>query len=111
MGIGAEIVRLMQEGIGLDPRYFYDNYEGERPYELYLLDGKREQRRVEELAAAFSNLSVEVANLRSDVAQRSADHAKEVAELTRQLAEARGPRPVPPSPPTKGRPKGPAFTR
>jgi transcriptional regulator with XRE-family HTH domain len=107
LGIGAEIVRLMKDGIGLDPKYFYDDYEGERPHELYLLDAKRDEKRIEVLSASVQDVLVGMASMRATLAQHDADHAKQIAELTRQLAEARGqpaPRPLPPS--SKGRPKG-----
>lgn len=97
----------MKDGIGLDPKYFYDDYEGERPHELYLLDSKREEKRIEVLSNSVADIVVEMANLRSQVAQRDADHAKQVADLTRQLAEARGPRPMP----TKGRPQSSSGSR
>jgi len=44
-GIGAEIVRKLKEGLGLDPDYFYDDYEGQRPYKVYLLKNRREEKR------------------------------------------------------------------
>lgn len=79
-GIGAEIVRLMKDGMGLDPRFFYDDYEGERPYEIYLLDARREEKRVEELAKSVSSMRSELASMRAELAARDAKHAQELAD-------------------------------
>lgn len=45
-GIGAEIVRKVKDGLHIDPAYFFEDYEGEKPYELFLLSAKRDEKRV-----------------------------------------------------------------
>lgn len=45
-GVGAEIVRLVMKGLGLEAEYFFGDYEGERPYTIYLLSAKRDEKRV-----------------------------------------------------------------
>jgi hypothetical protein len=35
-GIGAEIVRGCKEGLGLDPGFFFEDYDGERDYHQYV---------------------------------------------------------------------------
>lgn len=115
-GIGADIVRKMKDGMGLDPRYFFDDYEGERPYEIYLLDAKREEKRIEGIAQAqsamqadFARLRAELSEMRAEIASRDAAHMREVASLEAQLADARTPRravekrskDVPPPPKTR----------
>lgn len=103
--MGAEIVRKMKDGMGLDPRYFYDDYEEERDYKIYLLDAKREEKRFEQLAQAQDALRADFAKLRADLMERDAKHAREVAQLEAELASARrqlSSRPPPP-PSTKGR--------
>lgn len=67
-GIGAEIVRKMKDGVGLDPAYFYDDYTDRRPVELYLLDHKREEARATALSKQLSEMSSEMADIRSELA-------------------------------------------
>lgn len=88
-GMGAEIVRKMKDGMGLDPRYFYDDYEEQRDYKIYLLDAKREERRYEQLAQAQSALRADFAKLRAELLERDAKHAREVVSLEDELAAAR----------------------
>ncbi|RPH75610.1 XRE family transcriptional regulator, partial [bacterium] len=45
-GVGAEIVRLVMKGLGIEPEYFFGDYEGDRPYTMYLLSAKRDEKRV-----------------------------------------------------------------
>lgn len=97
-GMGAEIVRKMKDGMGLDPRYFYDDYEDQRDYKIYLLDAKREEKRFEQLASAQDALRADFAKLRAELMERDAKHAREVAQLESELADARrqlGKRPSP----------------
>lgn len=75
-GIGAEMIRRMKDGVGLDPRYFFDDYEGERPHELYLLDAKREERRHEELMAKLSQISQRQLDIEVKLAQLAAQDAR-----------------------------------
>jgi hypothetical protein len=79
----------MKDGMGLDPRYFYDDYEEERDYKIYLLDAKREEKRFEQLAQAQDSLRADFAKLRADLMERDAKHAREVAQLEAELAAAR----------------------
>lgn len=48
-GIGAEIVRKVKDGLQIDPAYFFDDYEGEKPFQLFLLSAKRDEKRVSAL--------------------------------------------------------------
>jgi transcriptional regulator with XRE-family HTH domain len=48
-GVSAETVQVMRDKLGIDPRLFFDPYEGKRPYALYLMDAKREAAQVAEL--------------------------------------------------------------
>lgn len=101
--MGAEIVRKMKDGMGLDPRYFYDDYEEQRDYKIYLLDAKREERRYEQLAQAQSALRADFAKLRAELLERDAKHAREVVSLEDELAAARRQSPPRRPPPSKRR--------
>src|ERR1700759_462489 len=68
-GIGAEIVRKMKDGVGLDPAYFFDDYEGQCPAELYLLDRKRDEARAAELAKQLSQLSSKMTTMEQELAE------------------------------------------
>lgn len=75
-GISAETVQTMRDRMGLDPRYFFDPYEGERPHEMYLLDAKRE--------------AVQLAQYRqelSEIARRLAESERRNADMERRLDE------------------------
>jgi transcriptional regulator with XRE-family HTH domain len=90
-GIGAEIVRQMKDGLGLSEKYFFDDYDGERPYAMYLLDAKREERRIDTLSEEQSSLRADFAQLRAELAERDAAHSRELAALEAELAQARKP--------------------
>ena len=77
-GIGAEIVRKVKDGLQIDPAYFYDDYEGEKPYELFLLSAKRDEKRVSALESGLAETqrlaaqqAVELAKLREAYVQQS----------------------------------------
>lgn len=59
MDVGASILAKVSDRVGLDVRYFYDGYTGERPYKLYLLAHKREQKQVDENVKATVNTAVQ----------------------------------------------------
>lgn len=90
--IGAAKVAQLCERVGLDVRYFYDGYEGERPFVIYLLDRKREQNQAEATEKAIADLRSEflgaLASFRADVSRREQDHEAQIAALEKELAEA-----------------------
>jgi transcriptional regulator with XRE-family HTH domain len=90
--IGAAKVAQLCDRVGLDVRYFYDGYEGERPYVIYLLDRKREQNQADATEKAIADLRSEFRGaldaFRSDVSHREQDQAAQIASLERQLEEA-----------------------
>lgn len=59
MDVGASILARVSDRVGLDVRYFYDGYSGERPYKLYLLAHKREQKQVDEQLKTTVNTAVQ----------------------------------------------------
>ena len=59
----------MKDGVGLDPAYFFDDYEGQRPAELYLLDRKRDEARAAELAKQLSQLSSKMTTMEQELAE------------------------------------------
>lgn len=59
MDVGASILARVSDRVGLDVRYFYDGYTGERPYKLYLLAHKREQKQVDENVKTTVNTAVQ----------------------------------------------------
>ena len=91
--IGAAKIAQLCRGVGLDVRYFYDEYVGERPYVIYLLDRKREQNQAEATEKAISDLRGEflgaIEDLRSDMKRREQAHSDQVAALEKELADAR----------------------
>jgi len=56
-GVSAETVQAMRDKLGIDPRLFFDPYEGKRPYALYLLDAKREAAQVADLNQRIIDLN------------------------------------------------------
>jgi transcriptional regulator with XRE-family HTH domain len=69
LGIGAEIVRRMHEGLGIDPAYFFDAYEGERPIELYSINKLRQRRHETETKSELAELRAEVHRLATLVSE------------------------------------------
>jgi hypothetical protein len=45
-GFGADIVRLVKDRLGIDPHFFYDDYDGPKHHKLYLLSAKRDEKRI-----------------------------------------------------------------
>lgn len=75
-GIGAHIVRLVRDGLGISTDYFYDDYEGEADHKVYQLSKKREERR-------FSAIEQEQAQVRrelADMGSKLADYGRLAAE-------------------------------
>jgi hypothetical protein len=83
----------MSDALGLDVRYFYDKYEGERPFPTYL-SNKREERLFEGLAAEQRDIRAEVASMRADFAERDARQTRRIAELEGELAKSPRPRAI-----------------
>lgn len=102
MSIGAEIVRLMQDRMGVAVGYFYDDYpEGSRSYADYSMAQRREDRERDDLKLSVADLQVQFRKLLEEIAairQEFATERREHAETKRALAEAqsRKPRPVRP---------------
>jgi hypothetical protein len=82
--------------VGLDGRYFYDGYDGERPFEVYLLDHKRDEKRVDESIGLRVNAAVRgavealegrmealVSGLRSEMTRAQEANGATEAELAR----------------------------
>lgn len=55
-GLEDSQIEILVDKLGLDPRYFFDPYEGPRDYTLYLLDKAREAARHLELEAEMREL-------------------------------------------------------
>lgn len=87
--IGASKLALMAKGVGLEIAYFYDAYEGERPFPLYLLSAKRSEKRIEAIVDEQRAQRIEFAKLRQELAERDVRHAREVAALENELGQAR----------------------
>ena len=87
--IGAAIIAQMCDRVGLSERYFFEKYKEERPFQLYLLSAKRDERRIDGIAAAQQDLRAEFAQFRREYAEERAMHAREVERLEKELAEAR----------------------
>ena len=91
--VGAAILAQLCEGVGLDVRYFYDGYEGVRPFVIYLLDKKREENQAVATERAISELRSEfmavMGSFREEMRHREALHDAQVASLETELARAR----------------------
>lgn len=78
-GIGAGIVRMVKDGLGIHPDYFYDDYDKERDHKLYKLEEKRIEKKVQRL---------EVRDVERD--KKDADRDREIAELKAVVSELKG---------------------
>lgn len=87
--IGASKLAQMATGVGIEVDYFYDAYEGERPFALYLLSSKRSEKRIEAIADEQRAQRAEFAKLRQELAERDVRHAREVAALENELTHGR----------------------
>jgi len=54
----------MRDGLRIDPAYFFDDYEGDRDFRVYLLSEKRAEKRLDAFEARLATLE------RSDVELR-----------------------------------------
>jgi hypothetical protein len=101
MDVGASILARVSDRVGLDVRYFYDGYTGERPYKLYLLAHKREQKHLDENVKTTVNTAVQstearlraemlalFAGIRVDIDQAKQAQAAAEEELARVKAHA-----------------------
>lgn len=68
-GIGAEIVRKVKDGLHIDPAYFFDDYEGEKPFQLFLLSAKRDEKRVSALEDGLASTQRTAASQAVELAQ------------------------------------------
>jgi transcriptional regulator with XRE-family HTH domain len=87
--VGGAIIAQMCDRVGLDVDYFYEKYKEERPFHLYLLSAKREEKRAESILEAVQVMRADYAQLRREIAERDARHARDVERLERELADAR----------------------
>jgi transcriptional regulator with XRE-family HTH domain len=96
-GIGAEIVRKVKDGLQIDPGYFFDDYEGEKQHELFLLSAKRDEKRVaaiEDTVAKdqrqLSKHNMELAELRAQLVQIGQEQSATRAELRELIRTLQG---------------------
>jgi transcriptional regulator with XRE-family HTH domain len=88
-GIGAEIVRKVKDGLGIDPAYFFDDYEGQKPFELYSLSAKRDENRVAAIEKGLAEDQRQVATLQTELAKLRELVVAQGAELATTRAERR----------------------
>jgi transcriptional regulator with XRE-family HTH domain len=91
--IGAAKLALVADGVGIDIRFFFDGYKGERDFMIYLLAHKREQKQADEatqneLAKLRSEMVAMVSGVRGDIATLMQAHQGEVQELKGKLMAA-----------------------
>jgi hypothetical protein len=79
-GIGAAIVRQVRDGLRVHPNYFFDDYDGERAYKMYLLTAIRDEKRVSAIEDEVAKMRREIADMHTSLAQN--------ATLKAQLYEA-----------------------
>lgn len=86
--VGAEIVRLVKDGLKVDPLFFFEDYddskEGVRDYRLYLLSAKRDEKRVSALEEAKVALETDNASLRTAMASMN----EKLVRIEQRLADA-----------------------
>lgn len=58
-GVGAEVVSAVHRAFGVDPKYFTEDYEGERSHELYLMSHERNTDRIRKLETRVAELEEE----------------------------------------------------
>jgi transcriptional regulator with XRE-family HTH domain len=75
-GIGAEIVRKVKDSLQIDPAYFFDDYEGEKPHELFLLSAKRDEKRVSAIETAISKIETMSAGFNLRLSQLEAQNVE-----------------------------------
>lgn len=101
-GISAEIIQAVKDGVGLDPRYFFDPYEGPRDHKFYLLDTKREQARLAELQTEVQELRAwkrEQERRDAERDERERQMQDRIALLEEQRRRQNGGPPTPPPAP------------
>lgn len=93
-GIGAAIVRQVRDGVRVHPNYFFDDYEGERPYKMYLLTAIRDEKRVSAIEDEVGKMRRELASVQSSLVENATLKAKlyeverDNARLQRELGSA-----------------------
>ena len=87
--VGGAVLAKMCDGMGLDIRYFFEKFSEERPFTLYLLSAKRDERRIDSFAKELREMRAEFANVRAEFAERDAKKERQIAVLEAELAEAR----------------------
>lgn len=97
-GIGAEIVRKVKDGLQIDPAYFFDDYEGEKPFQLFLLSAKRDEKRVSALEDGLASAQRTAASQAVELAQLRELLLRQTQEYDRAKTTPR-----PPSPRTRTR--------
>lgn len=75
-GIGADIIRMVKDGLKVDPAYFYDDYDGQKPYQLYSISAKRDEKRVTAIESELAELKKQLA-----------DNLAETQRLHRSIAQ------------------------
>lgn len=71
-GFSAEIVRRVKDGLGIDPDYFYDDYEGEADHKLYRLDRRRAEGRMRVVEDAVVKNSAAIEQILAILAEKDA---------------------------------------
>lgn len=81
--IGAEIVRIMRDRMGIDSDYFFDDYEGEAKVTDYSLSKRRRDREFDEMRKTISDIQVQMRELVLAVKKQDAAHASEMLSNTK----------------------------
>lgn len=94
-GVGAEWIGLMTKGLHLDPAYFFDEYDGQKDFRLYLLSAKRDEKRVQSIETRLQTLELRDAEKDTRLAELREKLLEKTGEVDRLRAELRRPRPKP----------------
>lgn len=79
-GLGADIVRMVRDAFGIDPAYFFEDYEGVKDYKIYSLDNRRVEKQLRDYRtendAKIAALLAEVDALKAAQSKRDMEEAK-----------------------------------
>lgn len=80
-GIGTAIIRLVKDAFGIDPDYFFDDYEGVKDYKLYRLDERRVEKQLRDEKDARETENRELRELIATLAHRTERNEAELAKV------------------------------